>query len=348
MDDRDLFGVALPQLDSNKQSPIDSESHTPAESLKHSEIKYMERLERLYAAQVPQPRDVETLFRHRGWLPDRQRVFEALVAMKAPESRLRRFEGCGADCMVEVERKSGKVRFRAFYCGDRGCKPCMRARATRAAAILRTWAKGQPLWHVVLTRRTDGANHKHALDHLTSSFSKVRQSLLWRTAVKAGAAVVESKVGKGSNKLHLHLHCLVVGDEMNKFALSKAWRRASGGSFIVHVGKVLDHEKQIAYVCSYIGKGLDASVYRRPDLLLDALTALRGRRLFCTFGEWWGRERELESEEGGDWRMVGRLHVVTHAAVRGDDWAVGIFRSARIAVGVMRGLPCFWPIEDDA
>jgi len=292
--------------------------------------KDFERRAEREAYRLPPPTSTEIVFRHGGWLADRGRVRRALVACGAREGRLERFDSCGTDCVIEYSAKLQKHRVRASYCGDRFCVPCSVARSAKIRPKLKKLCEGKRVRFVTLTRTGDDASLVDALNDVYRSFGKLRECRLWRSSVTGGAAVVEITRGKNLRHWHVHLHILCVGSYLPQRELSEAWRHASGGSFIVHVREVKDHAAGIDYTCKYVTKGFDRSVVLDPDALLECVVALRGRRLLAAFGEWYGSNVELERDNPGDWRNIGRLDVVATASLRCEPWAVAVCKSLNI------------------
>jgi hypothetical protein len=100
----------------------------------------------------------------------------------------------------------------------------------------------------------------------------------------------------------------------------------------VDVRAVGPESDRVGYVAKYATKGFDRSVLTVADDLDECLCALRGRRVLGTFGKWRSLELEREVPEPGRWKVVGRFGFVHAAAVRGEEWAIGIFRALGIDV----------------
>lgn len=296
---------------------------------------------------LPPLQDAERVFRHGGWWRDRERVFEALQATAAPLGRQERFANCGCDCVIEYSPTLQKHRVRASYCGDRFCLPCSRSRSMKIQQNLIDWCRGERVRFVTLTQRPAGATLAENLNHLFRSFTKVRESKLWRAAVRAGVYTVEITRGQDGGHWHVHLHALVIGSYIDQAGLSEAWQRASGGSRIVDVREVKDHAQGVYYVAKYAAKGFSQSVLQHHDWLCECVCALRGRRLLGTFGEWRSRGLEVRVDDADDWHCVGRFVSVHAAALRGEEWALGTFRSLNVAPGLFNDTPIFvGPIDD--
>ncbi len=285
--------------------------------------------------------DVETSFRHGRWSEGREKVIDALTAANVPASRLERFKCCGGGCVVEFSPSLGKHRVRANYCGDRFCEPCVKARSLKVRKSLLEWTKGQRVRFLTLTLLASDQPLQAVLSRLLSCFVKLREWKFWKTGVKAGAAVVEVTRGEKGDHWHVHLHALLIGSFLDQRQLSDAWFKVTGDSKIVHIFSEQDHERGVSYVAKYATKGWTREVLEKPEWLLECIIALRGRRLFLTFGEWYGRQQILCQAGPADWKVVGRIGVIFAAAVAGEEWARAVFRSLGFAPGVAAGRPIF-------
>lgn len=247
--------------------------------------------------------------------------------------------------MVEWSPSAVKHRVKAFYCGDRMCIPCATARSLKVKENLLKWTAGQRVRFITLTLAPKEVELSKQLSRLIALFSKVRESLLWRVAVKAGAYVIEIKRGENSGRWHVHAHCLVVGSFIDQRKLSEAWRKVTGDSFIVDVREVRENEKGVDYVAKYAGKGWSEAILADPDSLAECVVALRGRRLLGTFGEWRKFKLEREVESVTDWKPVARLGHVFRCATGGERWAVDVFRSLGLKANDVEGNPVFGPAD---
>lgn len=275
----------------------------------------------------PPATSVEQRFRHAGWLIERLRVRTALLTANVPASRYDRFCDCGSDCVVEYSPSQKRHRTRANYCGDRWCLPCARARAVKVRAKLDKLLDGQRPLLITLTVRNKPGALTDRLDHLLSSFRRLRQQKIWKSAVDAGAAFVEIKKGAGSGEWHPHLHVIATGRFIDAKRLSEAWERATGDSYRISIERARDPEAGGTYAAKYATKGWTSEVTRDLDSCVECILALRGRRLCITFGAWVGANVEDESEVATDWRRVGRLDHVYERFLAGEAWAAGVMLS---------------------
>lgn len=134
---------------------------------------------------------------------------------------------------------------------------------------------------------------------------------------------VEVKRRPDSHTWHPHIHMLVEGVYVSKQTLSAAWLEITGDSMVVDIKWVRDPDRAAYYAAKYAGKGVHNDVERDPEMLDEALEALRGRRLHTCFGTW-----SMPAEPGDvypdEWRTIGTLRSVLERARSDDPTAVAI------------------------
>lgn len=170
---------------------------------------------------------------------------------------------------------------------------------------------------VTLTLRSDRESLQYLLDHLYASFARLRRTKLWQNTQRGGVAFCEIKWSARNERWHPHLHILTEGRYLAKQALSNAWRKATGDSFIIDIRKVSSAERAISYVVKYASKPHDASIWRVPERLLEAMLAMRGRRLCLTYGTWRGISL-TDVPESGAWTPIAPLAILLSQAQSGD------------------------------
>lgn len=246
-------------------------------------------------------------FRHSGWATARRATDESLQRVSPSHERILAFQGCGMHAWVERSDDSPTTyRVRCNRCHDRWCLPCGQERSRVIAHNVREHLNAKHARFVTLTLRSDREPLQYLLDHLYASFSRLRRTKLWQNTQAGGVAFCEVKWAARTERWHPHLHILTEGKYIAKEALSKAWRKATGDSFIIDVRKVSSADRAIAYVTKYASKPHDASIWRDPRRLDEAILAMRGRRLCLTYGTWRGN-RLTDVPESGTWTPVAPL-----------------------------------------
>jgi hypothetical protein len=115
-----------------------------------------------------------------------------------------------------------------------------------------------------------------------------------------GVAILETKVSEYDGLWHVHLHIITEGQFVDQRELSRAWHEITGDSSIVDVRAVRDHAKSIAYICKYVSKPIDASLYGNDRALDEYILAISGRKTLATFGTWRGlklKERQVDDTQ---------------------------------------------------
>ena len=265
----------------------------------------------------------EIAFRHSGWAETRKKVQEGLKVAGVPLPRQERFHQCGAACSMLVNFKTGERKLVGSYCRDRFCMPCGQARGQWIAANTVKMMGDKTCRLVTFTQRAFGLDLRTCIDRLTESFTRLRKLRFWIRAVKGGAAFLEVKRGGRSGDWHVHLHVICHGSYLDQRELSHIWLDITGDSYIVDVRKVDDNAKAAAYVSKYVAKPLDASIFVRHLDVCECITALHGRRMCNTFGDWRGVELEDKPDDGEGWIEVGALDSILRLAEQGDPMARG-------------------------
>lgn len=268
--------------------------------------------------------EVGIIFRHSGWMPRRRCVTQALKGIEDGENRTARFLGCGRNCWVLRSTLDRDVyRLSCDRCKDRFCEPCARERARHIASCVGEFAKGRELRLITLTLRKSDRTLSGDVDFLYQSFVRLRRRKLWSRGQRGGVYFVEIKRRRNDDGWHVHLHVLADGTYISKQKLSEAWHTITGGSFIVDVRYCHSGDDAARYVAKYAGKGVHGDCYRDSDMLLEAILALKGRRLVGKYGTW--RDLTFDNDmEPGEWVGVDSLRRLFDRRSQGDPEATSI------------------------
>jgi hypothetical protein len=287
-----------------------------------------ERVKTLYDLEI----SPSTTFRHSGWGDDRQKVHHSLQRAGASLARIYSFETCGNDAYVlqSIENPT-RYRIAGSACHDRFCLPCGQERSRTIANNVLERLDGKACRFLTLTVAARGLTLKAAIKHLTRSFATLRRTKLWARTVTGGAAFLEVKWIRDSERWHPHLHCLLEGKYLPQKEIADLWFQVTGDSRIVDIRLARNAKMVVHYVVKYASKPLDHSLFASDDTLDEAVRALKGTRMCTTFGEWRGLKLLFTAEEGG-WLDVGSLADWLERAAWGDDEA----RKVLITVGKRR------------
>ncbi len=271
----------------------------------------------------------DVCFRHTGWAPVRTRVWRALIDAGVSDNRLATFETCGHHAWVlESKTNPGEYRIAADKCHDRFCGPCGAERSRVIASnVINELGETAPRF-LTLTLKSRTEPLTDTIGRLYKSFATLRQRRLWVDAVSGGVAFLEVKRSRDCNHWHVHLHALIVGTYLPKTQLSRAWYKITGDSFVVDIRAVPNPDTASRYVCKYASKPLDPSTTRSHAALVEAIQALKGRRLCLTFGTW--RTVQLtDLPDSDDWSAVAPLPEILQRAENGDGEAIRILEHVR-------------------
>lgn len=168
------------------------------------------------------------------------------------------------------------------------------------------------------------------INHLYSSFRKLRKTKLLTKNVPGGVWFFQITYNDKTETWHPHLHCLMSGNYVSLGKLSRLWLKITGDSKIVNIKLVDDFTSASHEVARYCARPSPIK-----DLLkaqrIEIFTAMEGRRLCGT----WGTARVLslsrpESNEPGEWIRLARwstlrdnLNINTDAQTILQAWKEG-------------------------
>lgn len=231
--------------------------------------------------------DFKIPFRHSGWARLREKTAAAFERAGIKRSRLIRFRACGSRCWVlRKPTNEEELALAVEHCHDRFCIPCARARAANLSAELLKLCEGKDLRFFTFTLKHSHAPLQSQLDRLTRSWRRLRGKRVWQSTQRGGVAVIELHRSKKDGLWHPHLHVISEGDFVSNAETSSAWKKVTGDSFIVDVRRLRDAKEACRYVAKYAAKGVALNGDYDVDVLVEAITALRSKRLVQCFGSW--------------------------------------------------------------
>lgn len=190
---------------------------------------------------------------------------------------------------------------------------------------------GKPVSFITLTLCGKKEPLSELVDRLYKHFRALRLHPTWDEKVRGGAAFLEIKYSDKAKRWHPHLHIIADAAFIDQGVLSDVWRGITRDSFIVDIRRVNAAEQTAHYVTKYASKPLNSSFSNTPDLLDEAIRALKGRRLCLCFGTWYGtsltdaEEAQLDEVDGGEeWKMFSDLESIIVRANQGEREATNI------------------------
>jgi hypothetical protein len=182
-----------------------------------------------------------------------------------------------------------------------------------------------------------GANQSLAekIDRLYKHFKALRNHPTWAENVKGGVAFLEVKWSDKAQRWHPHLHILAQARYIEKGDLTRAWFSISKDSYIIDIQRVREKAKVANYVTKYASKPLNTSFSNTPELLDEAVLALKGRRLAFAFGSWFGHALNLEEddllnegdENDAEWESFMPLQELIDQCNHGDVDSINLIKS---------------------
>ena len=276
--------------------------------------------------------DIGVTFRHSGWQDRRQRVLDALERIDPESSRLARFAACGQHAWILQSVSEPDVfRVACSKCRDRLCSPCARERGRRVAARVAELSKDREIRFITLTLRINDAPLGDQVTRLMQCFARLRRRRLWRDTQYGGVAFLELKRRPHNHTWHPHVHIISEGVFVEKRDLSKAWHEITGDSFIVKIQECDSSDRAAYYAAKYSGKAVHNGVENDPEMLDEAIQALKGRRLHTCFGSW-SLPPASDDVCPDEWRTVGTLRSVLERSRLADPAACRI-------VSLLTGVP---------
>lgn len=269
------------------------------------------------------------IFRHSGWKTTRHRVYAALKRTDASEATLQRFEECGSNAwVVENPERHGEYRVASTRCKSRWCVPCAAQRSRLICGALRKQIKGRSVRFLTLTLGGNATDLKAAINKLYTSFRLLRKQKAWKASVVGGVAMLEVKPGKTLERWNPHLHCIIEGRYIAQQTLVKLWKQITGDSYIVDIRLIRSQDGIARYVTKYVTKPVDANLMRMENKLVEAMEALKGRKIAATFGSW--RHLQLTAADTErEWKPIAPLHRLIHRAAAGERFASSVLDALR-------------------
>lgn len=269
-------------------------------------------------------------FRHGFWMRRRTRTRQALIDAGSTPARLRRFCDCGSSAWI-LRHKSDHDRHRliANRCHDRFCEACSSERRRLVASNVRCRVPPGRLRLLTLTLKSTPGNLRNHLDRLYRSFRRLRCVPRIRRCLRGGIAFCELTLNTDTRLWHPHLHVIFQGEFLPHELVKKHWQRITVDSYICDVRELKNPDDAAGYVTKYASKALDSKVWHDPERFSEAVNALKGRRLFNTFGNWNGLHLIEPPNDQAEWECVGYLDDVLRRAAAGDVAAAEILRHLR-------------------
>lgn len=273
----------------------------------------------------------EEEIRHGDWMTKRGKIEKSMGRLHWPSARVDRFRNCGSGCTVWIHQDSGDVKTRAYYCHDRNCDPCARARAGLIKRNVEDQLATGTYLHVTLTLKSTSAPLRAEIQRLYAGFRKMRATVEFKKWTDGGAAFFEETYNKETDQFHPHLHCVLNGNFIPFEKLKSLWLKCTGDSDHVFVRQIKSAHDAACEVAKYASKPLHASNFHHENVIDEVMCATKSLRLCTTWGTWRGYQltKKLKIEDAPGWTFVGSLDSIATLAVRGEPFAVRIWEAIK-------------------
>jgi hypothetical protein len=252
----------------------------------------------------------------------RHQVYAALCRTCRPNARIERFVHCGAGLALQVNADGTEMRWVCDRCKDRMCVVCCGERSAAFAERLAQHIAGKITRFITLTLRHSNTPLAAQLDRLYRCFSVLRRRKDFRDVFAGGAAFAEVKLSRDRAMWHPHLHIITEGRYVDQLELSRAWHEITGDSSIVDIRRVNEPGDAARYVCKYVTKPADGTIFGDTDRIDEFICAVGGRRLCLTFGRWRGFKLDADPQDAAKWITVGTVSDLRGRANDGDVDAI--------------------------
>lgn len=274
----------------------------------------------------PAAEGCELELRHDNWAATRALILGSMQRCQIKPARIDRYCNCGAGCTVHWHPELGQLKTRAYYCHDRHCQPCGKARAQLIANNLEAHLKTGRYLHVTLTLKSTSEPLAKEIKRLYTAFRKLRGRKQWKKWTDGGAAFFEVTWNSDTGEFHPHLHVLLNGAFIPHAALSSLWLKITGDSNHVFIRQVTSARDACQEVAKYASKPIHGSILQNQNALDEMMLATKSLRLCTTFGTWrgWQLTKQPEVIEAHGWILLGRLPDIVRAARQGNAKALRI------------------------
>src|SRR4030065_1791946 len=227
------------------------------------------------------------------------------------ENKAKSIFWCNSDYQVYINRQ-GDYRISGMKCRDRLCPSCQVIRSRKLVHKYYDLTRGMSYPVLLTLTLKAGADLSERIKHFTQSFKRLKEGFLWKENVKGYVAAKEIKASRdkdGSYRgWYVHCHLLIdLPAYVEQEAFSKAWKKATGDSFICDIRKA--DENGFEEVLKYITKITDFC--EDKHLLAQFVEATHGQRMISTGGNLYGFLKDESLDEKTDeWVYIGSLKEV--------------------------------------
>lgn len=203
------------------------------------------------------------------------------------------FERCGHEQIYRTCKDCGKTESFTYRCNIKWCPRCQQRLTAIRRRVLQLWTRRitQPK-HLVLTQRNLPVLTRKTFRQHTVALARMRRSKCFRQ-VKGGC--VSTEVTNEGNGWHVHSHWLLDCRWLDMEKVSIRWGVLVKQNFAIVKVKDCRNLDYIQEVCKYVAKGDELAKWE-PDQINEFTRAIRGIRMFSSFGSLWKLAPEIRRE----------------------------------------------------
>jgi hypothetical protein len=191
------------------------------------------------------------------------------------------FRRCGREKLYRTCEECGRVEELPYHCNLRWCPLCNWRIANERGKLTTAWAKRvHQAKHLVLTEANHPVLTRSLLRDHVRRLQAMRRSKCLRGCRGGCISVEVTNEGRG---WHLHSHWLIDSDWVEPGEVSRRWGRLCGQTYAivcVRDARSRDYQEQVS---KYVVKPSQMAGWP-PEVALEFILAIRGRRFFFTFG----------------------------------------------------------------
>lgn len=239
----------------------------------------------------------------------------------SPEnSKSSRLQKCRKIAWYSRHKVTGEVRLCFDRCTLRWCVLCGSAKISWLTFAASSWLRtlDRPKF-VTLTLRHSSSDLNWQITCLYRFFRRLRLNSSWKLYVQGGIWFFQIKYSESDGQWHNHFHCLLDAYYYPQYELRDAWRKVTGGSFIVDIRPIRNPKKAANDAARYASCPCDFSKLDESQCL-DIYHALHGRQLCGSFGTAKGVPLKPPKDPNPElWENVGGRSLVEHLKDSDDD-----------------------------
>ena len=191
------------------------------------------------------------------------------------------FSRCGHEHVYLSCKQCGKEHVYDYRCGIKWCPRCQVRISNKRRDLIELWAAKitQPK-HLVLTQKNFEILTRRRFRELSLACARLRRS---KCFANVSGGCVSTEVTKEDHGWHLHTHWLINARWLDMEKVSVRWGKLVGQKFAIVKIKDVRNREYLQEVCKYAVKGDELAKWS-PDEILQFVSAVRGIRMFASFG----------------------------------------------------------------